>query len=115
MRPGVPATRVVRVTYRPRFSGASDDLRRALQLYPPVDGDSCFRVHGRLHRPVYRHRGRGDNLNHGQNGLTGKPHGRLTDRFGGHDHDVGNEEFPAGQGNVNRFEHLILQSLFRVR
>ncbi len=49
--------------------GTSDDLRHALQLHPPVDRDSCFRVHDRLDSPVYRHRRRRDNLNYGQNGL----------------------------------------------
>src|SRR6266566_5253319 len=52
---------------------ARDDLRRALQLRPPVDGDSRFRVHDRFDSPVYRHRGRRDNLNHSYNSLTRKP------------------------------------------
>jgi hypothetical protein len=86
--------------------GARDDLRRALRLHPPVDGDSRFRVQGRFDRPVYRHRGRGDNLNHGPNGLAGNPGSRLTGRFSGHDHDVGDQELPAGQGYVNRFEYI---------
>jgi hypothetical protein len=49
---------------------ASDGLRRALPLHPPVHGDSCFRVHDRFDSPVYRHRGRSDNLNHCQGGRT---------------------------------------------
>jgi hypothetical protein len=36
----------------------------------------------------------------------GKPGGHLTDCSGGHDHDAGDQELPARQGYVNRFEHL---------
>jgi hypothetical protein len=38
---------------------------------------------------VHRHRGRGDNLNHGQNGLA-RNLVPITDRFADHDHDGGN-------------------------
>ena len=63
-------------------------------------------LHDRFDSSVYRPRGRRDNLNHGQNGLTReawRPSHRLLRRPRPRRRGTGAS---ARQGYVNRFEHL---------
>jgi len=105
MRPGEPATSVVRVTYRPRLREHTTTFGvpcSSTRQYTGIPASAYMT--GLTARSIDTVDG--DNLRHGQNSLARNPRRRLTDCSGGCDHDGGNQELPAGQVHVHRSGHL---------